>query len=83
MAILSSRTFGRFDLLKVWANQELSDKTKIFLNSLCYTIYENLQQQANLLNTSILSYGKTKAAYNFIQELPLEADLHLLDEDLN
>lgn len=83
MAILSSRTFGRFDLLKVWANQELSDKTKIFLNSLCDTIYENLQQQANLLNTSILSYGKTKAAYNFIQELPLEADLHLLDEDLN
>ena len=45
MAIMSSRTFGRFDLLKVWKKQDLSDNTKIYLNSICDKIYALFQRK--------------------------------------
>jgi hypothetical protein len=34
------------------------------------------------LNTTLLSYGKTKPAYDFIMSQSLDVDHHLLDDDL-
>ena len=82
MAVMSSQTFGRFNLLKVWNRQELSDNTKIYLNSLCDKIYEIFLNKVTLMNTTILSYGKTKSAYDFIMGQSLGVDYHLLDDDL-
>ncbi len=81
MAKLWSLTLGKFDLLKVWKNQGLSDNTKIFLNQVCDKIYQLLNKQATILSTTILSYGKTKGAYEFINSQPLGVDIHLLDND--
>ena len=83
MAMLEMQTFGKFDLLKVWQNQGISDNTKIYLNSLCDKIYSLLYSQATNLNSTILSYGKTKAAYDFIKSQALGVDIHLLDNDKN
>lgn len=81
MAQLESLSFGQFDLLKVWKNQDLSCDTKIFLNSTCDKIYTLLQEKAENLNYTILSYGKTKGAYEYIKSQPLGVDIHLLDND--
>ena len=82
MALLAHHTFGAFDLLKVWDNQELSNQTKIYLNTLCDKLYEVFYEKAINMNTSILSYGKTKAAYEFAKNQPFGIDFHLLDNDL-
>jgi hypothetical protein len=82
MSITSSQTFGKFDLLKVWQNQELSNNTKIYLNSLCDSLYKIFINKVTSLNTTILSYGKTKPAYDFIMSQYLGVDHHLLDNDL-
>lgn len=82
MAIMSSQTFGRFDLLKVWKKQDLSDNTKIYLNSVCDKIYTLFQERVSGLNTTLLSYGKTKPAYDYIMSQSLGVDHHLLDNDL-
>lgn len=81
MAMLEYYTYDKFDLLKVWENQNLSDNTKIYLNKLCDTIHNLFDNQARELTTSILSYGKSKAAYEFIKSQPLNIDIHLLDAD--
>lgn len=82
MAMLASLSFNKYDLLKVWNNQGLSDNTKIFLNQVCDKVYHLLSVQVVKLNTTILSYGKTKGAYDFISSQPLSVDIHLLDNDL-
>jgi len=82
MSITSSQTFGKFNLLKVWQNQELSNNTKIYLNSLCDSLYKIFINKVTSLNTTILSYGKTKPAYDFIMSQYLGVDHHLLDNDL-
>lgn len=82
MAIMSSQTFGRFDFNKVWKNQEISDNTKIYLDSLCNKIYALFQDKVSSIGTTLLSYGKTKPAYDFIISQPLEVDHNLLNEDL-
>lgn len=82
MAMLGYYTCGNFDLIKVWENQALSDSTKIYLNYLCDKIYYMLDNQSRDLSTSILSYGKTKGAYDFIKSSPLNIDIHLLDNDI-
>lgn len=81
MALLSKLTSQTFDLLKTWQNQGLSDNTKIFLNKLCDIVYQKLSLGAQALNTSILSYGKTKAAFENISQQSLGVDFHLLDDD--
>lgn len=82
MAIMSSRTFGRYDLMKVWRKQTISDDTKIYLNAVCDKIYTLFQDRAAMLNTTLLSYGKSKPAYEFIMSQNLGIDHHLLDKDL-
>lgn len=82
MAMLASLSLNRYDLLKVWDNQRLSDNTKIFLNQVCDKIYQLLSVQVVKLSTTILSYGKTKGAYDFISSQPLGVDIHLLDNDI-
>lgn len=82
MAILSSQSFGRFDLLKVWQNQTLSDNTKIYLNSVCDKIYSLFINRVAEQGTTILSFCKTKGAYEFIMSQPLGVNIHLLDDDL-
>ena len=82
MAMLEYQTMDKFDLLKVWQNQSISDHTKIYLNKLCDKLYELLDEQARTLSTSVLSYGKTSKAYEFIKSQSLDIDIHLLDNDL-
>ena len=82
MAMLEYQTMDKFDLLKVWQNQSVSDHTKIYLNKLCDKLYELLDEQARTLSTSVLSYGKTSKAYDFIKSQTLDIDIHLLDNDL-
>lgn len=82
MAMLASLSLNRYDLLKVWNNQGLSDNTKIFLNQVCDKVYQLLSVQVVKLSTTILSYGKTKGAYDFISSQPLGVDIHLLDNDI-
>ena len=82
MSIMSSQTFGKLDLLKIWQNQELSNNTKIYLNSLCDSLYNIFINKVTSMNTTILSYGKTKSAYDFIMSQCLRVDHHLLDNDL-
>lgn len=81
MAMLANLSLNQFNLLKVWERQELSDNAKIFLNALCDKLYEKFVMKAAELNTSILSYGKSKPAYDYIKSQPLNLDLHLLDND--
>lgn len=81
MAMLQLQTLGRFDLLKVWKNQILSNNTKIYLNGICDKIYNLLNIQATSINSTILSYGKTKGAYDYIKSQALGVDIHLLDND--
>lgn len=81
IAQLEYLTLGQFDLLKVWKNQEVSIETKAFLNSICEKIYSLLLERAESTNTTILSYGKTKSAYDYIKSQPLGVDIHLLDND--
>lgn len=82
MSIMSSQTFGRFDLMKVWQEQTLSDNTKIYLNAVCDKIYSLFINKVAELGTTILSFGKTKGAYDFIMNQPLGVNHHLLDNDL-
>jgi len=82
MAILASQSFGRFDLLKVWQRQTLSDNTKIYLNSVCDKIYSLFINKVSEQGTTILSFCKTKGAYEFIMSQPLGVNIHLLDDDL-
>ena len=82
MAMLNYLTTDRFNLLKVWDNQCLSDNAKIYLNKLCDKIYAHLYHQAVVVrNTTILSYGKSKDAFKNLQAEPLDIDFHLLDND--
>lgn len=81
MAMLEYQTMGKFDLLKIWKNQTVSDNTKIYLNTLCDKIYTLIDNKARNMSSSILSYGKTKSAYDFIKSQPLNIDIHLLDGD--
>lgn len=81
IAMLQYLTMGRFDLIKVWDNQGLSDNAKIFMNALCDKIYHLLNIQVQVLGTSILSYGKTQKAYEFITKQPMGLNIHLLDDD--
>lgn len=82
MAIMSSQTFGRFDLLKIWQEQKLSNNTKIYLNSICDKIYTLFLKIVSEQGTTILSFCKTKNAYDFIMSQPLGTGFHLLDNDL-
>lgn len=81
MAMLNFHSFNKFDLLKVWQNQCLSNETKIYLNQLCDKIYNLLYNQAISINSTILSYGKTRGAYEFVKSKALGIDNHLLDDD--
>ena len=81
MAMLYSLTLGQFNLLKVWENQSVSNNSKQFLNAICDKIYCLLKQKVELLNTSILSYGKTQAAYDYIRSQAMGVNIHLLDDD--
>lgn len=81
MAQLEFLTLGQFDLMKVWKNQEISDNTKIFLNSVCDKIFSLMQERTQSVNSTILSYGKSKVAYDFLKSQPLGVDIHLLDND--
>jgi len=82
MAIMSTQTFGRYDLLKVWQEQDISNNTKIYLDSVCNKLYNLFLDRVTALNTTILSYGKSKPAYDFIMGQSLGVDHHLLDNDL-
>lgn len=79
MALLRELSFDRFDLIKIWNNQSLSENNMYFLNALSDQIYNYLSEKALKLNTSILSYGKTK---NVLSEMLMSAwnvDRSLLD----
>lgn len=81
IALLEYYTLGKFDLIKVWDNQGISDSIKKFLDDLCDEIYNSLDAQAKAISTSILSYGKTKAAYNYVKGINLNIDKALLIND--
>ena len=83
MSMLSYLTLGKFNLLKVWEDQAVSDNAKIFLNTLCDKIFHILKNKAEEANTTMLSYGKTKGAYDYIKSNRFDIDLHLLDEYKN
>lgn len=82
MAMLQAITIGKFDLEKIWRQQGLSSNTMIYLNALCEKVFLLLSQRAVELNTSILSYGKTKAAFEYIINQPFDINVHLLDDDI-
>lgn len=82
MAMLGYFSMDRFDLLKVWQNQEVSDNVKKYLNQMCDEVYDRLKAQAQNLNTTILSYGKTRAAFDYLKSQSYNVDIHLLDNDL-
>ena len=82
IAMLKLLTFNKLDLVKIWNNQSISNNLKIFLNDLCDRIYSNLYTQSSQIFSTVLSYGKTKGAYEFIKSQNLGLDIHLLDEDL-
>lgn len=81
MSLLARYSSSQLDLVKIWNNQCISDNLKIFLNQLCDRIYELLCNQVQLLNTSILSYGKTKGAYDFLKTQFLNLNFQLLSEE--
>lgn len=82
MAMLQAITVGQFDLDKIWSQQGLSPNTMIYLNTLCEKVFQLLNQRAAALNTSILSYGKTKAAFEYVIGQPFDINIHLLDDDI-
>lgn len=79
MALMRELSFDRFDLLKIWENQSLSENNMIFLNVLCDQIYEYLSEKAQKLNTTILSYGKTKDVLSEMLRKVWNVDRTLLD----
>lgn len=82
MSLLARYSSRQLDLIKIWNNQSLSDNLKIFLNQLCDKIYDLLNKQVQELNTSILSYGKTKGAYDFIKSQKLDLNFSQLAIEL-
>ena len=48
-----------------------------------YEVFQLLSKRAAELNTSILSYGKTKAAFEYIINQPFNINVHLLDDDIS
>lgn len=81
MAMLYNLSLGRFNLIKVWETQSVSDNTKQFLNLLSDKIYSLLRDKVEIINSSILSYGKSQAAYDYIKSQRMDIDIHLIDED--
>lgn len=81
LAMLEYLTMGQYDLLKVWRNQSLSDNSKKYFNILSDKIYNLFVGQAEKMNSTILSYGKTKGAYDFLKSQAFGMDNHLLDND--
>lgn len=81
MSLLSRYTSRQLDLVKIWNNQCISDNLKIFLNQLCDKVYELLSNQVQLIGTSILSYGKTKGAYDHIKSESLNLNFQLLSDE--
>lgn len=75
ISMLEYQTCDKFDLLKVWESQTLSDNTKSYLNEICNNIYNILNEKATSSNTTILSYGKTKGAYDYLKSQNLKFDL--------
>ena len=79
LAMLRELSFGRFDLMKVWEAQSLSDNVMHFLNSLSDQIYEYLSLKAQNQNTTILSYGKTKDVLTDMLKRSWNVDRSLLN----
>ncbi len=82
MAMLQYQTGNRFDLMKVWQTQRVSDGTKIYLNTLSEKIFAMLNNQAISMGSTILSYGKTKGAYEMLSKQPLQENIDKIENDL-
>lgn len=82
LSMLAYVSSSRFNLIKVWETQDISDGTKIFLNTICNKIYQTLDDQSRRISSSILSYGKSKAAYELISSTPLGGKLQMINDDL-
>lgn len=82
LAMLSHSTANLFDLIKVWENQNLSNNTKIYLNALSDKIFSHIEEKAKELNTSVLSYGKTKLAYEDLYKSIFVSESSLLKDEL-
>lgn len=81
MAMLNYLTFERFNLEKIWERQEITLNTKTFLNELSDSIFHLLGQGASALNSTILSYGKNKTAYENVKR-NIEMSISGIQSDL-
>ncbi len=66
LAVLRELSFDNFNLMRVWEEQTLSDNLRVYLNALCDEVYNILAYEAQNANTTILSYGKTKGAFEIV-----------------
>lgn len=78
LAMLRQLSLDNFDLKRVWETQTVPDKVKVFLNALSDQIYQYLSMQAQALNTTILSYGKTKDVLSTMLKRHWDVDVSLL-----
>lgn len=79
LAMLRELSFDKFDLMKVWEAQGLSNNTMHFLNGLSDQIFEYLLEKAQNKNTTILSYGKTKDVFTDMLKQHWNVDRSLLN----
>ena len=67
IAMLKRQSFSNFNLDKMWKDQDLSSELKSKLNELSDQIFNILNNGASALDTTVLSYGKTKAAFENVE----------------
>lgn len=78
LAALNELSRDNFNLLKVWEDQNISDNLMIYLNTLSDAVYSALANEAVKQNTTILSFGKSKGAFESVLRYNLKADRNLL-----
>jgi hypothetical protein len=82
IAYLNYISFKKYDLVKVWESQKLSDNTKSYLRSISASIQQALTSIADADNTTVLSEGKKKATYDEIKNYGIKSQTNLIREDL-
>lgn len=78
LALLKELSHGKFNLMKIWENQSVSDDLKVCLNTLCDGIFQILSSKATDQNSTILSYGKTQGAFDMLLKQHWSIDNNIL-----
>jgi hypothetical protein len=82
MAYLSMFTNGNLNYDKIWKEQDLSAEMKAFLDSLCDSVWEKLQADADANDKTVWSYSKRSDVYDTIKMTDFGLSIESIRDDL-